>query len=164
MSFRFPLQRILMLREQREQALAREHAEARAAADDERRAHDELMATRETAAAQVAAESSMSATVGHLVSLTFALTQLRERVNAARERTEAAEAIEKRSHAALTSAAQDRQILDRLRTKRMEAYLAEESLKDRRSVDEIAGSRHHRASNANKERDPSTPESQEPVS
>jgi flagellar FliJ protein len=92
----------------------------------------------------VASISAENPTVGHLVSLAFALSQLGERVSAAQERTEAAEATVDEKRDQLTSAAQDRQILDRLRVRRQEEFRTEAMLKERLTMDAIALSRHGR--------------------
>jgi flagellar FliJ protein len=144
MTYKFPLQRLLELREQREQAMALELTRARDAADEERRVRDDLATARDSAHERVASISSENPTVGHLVSLTFALSQLGERVNAAQERTEAAEATVDEKRDLLTSAAQDRQILDRLRARRHEEFRTEAMLKERLTMDAIALSRHGR--------------------
>ena len=144
MTYKFPLQRLLELREQREQAMALELTRARDAADEERRVRDDLASARDTAHERVASISAENPTVGHLVSLAFALSQLGERVSAAQERTEAAEATVDEKRDQLTSAAQDRQILDRLRVRRQEEFRTEAILKERLTMDAIALSRHGR--------------------
>lgn len=138
MTYKFPLQRLLELREQREQAMALELAKARDSADATRQQHDTLAAARAMAQERVAEATSQGIGVGHLVSMTFALSQLAERTAAAQQRAAAADAVVDEKQDALTSAAQDRQILDRLRSRRLDEFRATLAMHDRKTMDEIA--------------------------
>jgi flagellar FliJ protein len=138
MTYKFPLQRLLELREQREHAMARELATARDRADATRQQHDTLAAARANAHARVAEATSQAISVGHLVNMTYALSQLTERTDAAQQRVAAADAAVDERQGALTSAAQDRQILDRLRSRRLDEFRAAEAVHDRKTMDEIA--------------------------
>jgi len=140
--FKFPLQRLLELRELREQAMARELAHARSAADAQREQHDALATARDSAHARVSEAAAQGPTVGELVSLSYAAAQLSERVDAAHEQTVAADAHAEGRREALSSAARDRQILDRLRSRRLDEYRADTALTDRNTMDAIALSRH----------------------
>lgn len=140
--FKFPLQRLLELRELREQAMARELANARQAAEAEHQQHHELATARDSAQAHVSRAASQSPTVGHLAILSYAVTQLGERAEAAHEQTVAADATVEGRRDALTSAAQDRQILDRLRSRRLGEHRADSAQADRNTMDAIALSRH----------------------
>jgi flagellar FliJ protein len=138
MTYKFPLQRLLELREQREQAMALELAKARDSADATRRQHDTLEAARASAHARVAEATTQAISVGHLASMTFALSQLTERTDAAQQRLVAADAAVDEKQGALTSAAQDRQILDRLRSRRFDEFRAAAAMHDQKVMDEIA--------------------------
>ncbi|MEP7344000.1 MAG: flagellar export protein FliJ [Gemmatimonadaceae bacterium] len=140
--FKFPLQRLLELRELREQAMARDLANARDVADAQREQHDTLATARDSAQIRVSSAASQGPTIGELVSLTYAATQLGERTDAAREQTEVAEANVEGRLLALTSAAKDRQMLDRLRSKRLGEYRADAAQLERTTMDAIALSRH----------------------
>lgn len=140
--FKFPLQRLLELRELREQAMARELADARIAADAQREQHDALATARDSANARVSQAAQQGPTVGQLVSLSYAANQLSERADAAHEQTVAAEAHVEGRLEALSSAAKERQILDRLRSRRLDEYRADAAQQDRTTMDAIALSRH----------------------
>ena len=140
--FKFPLQRLLELRELREQAMARELVNARNVADAQREQHDALAAARDSGQAHVSQAASQSSTVGHLVSLSYAVTQLSERTDAAHEQTLAADAKVEGRLEELTSAAKDRQILDRLRSKKLDEYRADIAHIERTTMDAIALTRH----------------------
>lgn len=144
MTYKFPLQRLLELREQREQAMALELAKARDSADASRKQHDALAAAREDAHARVAEAVTQATTVGQLVSMTFALSQLAERTDAAQQHVAAADAVVDERRSALTSAAQDRQILDRLRSRRLDEFRAAVAMQDQKVMDEIALARYAR--------------------
>ena len=66
------------------------------------------------------------------------LAQLDQRIAVASDALKAAEAHVDTVHGALTGALQDKQVLDRLRLRMLEAYRATESNKDRTTMDAIA--------------------------
>lgn len=136
--FKFPLQRLLDLRAKRQDEIARQLAQARSAADATREARDELAAARTMGQVQLSEAQAAGPTVGEIASRFYALTQLDQRLAAAAEALRAAEAQVDQVHVALTSAVQDRQVLDRLRERMLEAYRATESHKDRTTMDAIA--------------------------
>jgi flagellar FliJ protein len=136
--FEFPLQRILELRAKREAEVARQLAQARSAADASRETRDALLAAQQEGQRQVAGAQSGPVTVGQMQSFTFVLAQLDERVALADEIARAAEAAVTRAHQELTVALQDRRVLDKLRDRRLEAYRAEESMRDQQTMDAIA--------------------------
>ena len=137
--FKFPLQRLLDLRAKRQDEIARQLAQARVAADDSRAARDELAATRAAGQAHLSeAQTGSGATVGEIASASYALTQLDQRIAAASDALNAAEAHVDQVHNALTGAVQDKQVLDRLRERMLEAYRSTESHKDRTTMDAIA--------------------------
>ena len=137
--FKFPLQRLLDLRAKRQDEIARQLAQARAAADNSRAARDELAAARTAGQVQLSeAQATTGATVGEIASASFALTQLDQRIAVASDALKAAEAHVDQVHNALTGALQDKQVLDRLRERMLEAYRGTESHKDRTTMDAIA--------------------------
>lgn len=140
--FKFPLQRLLELRELREQALARDLVNARTVADAQREQHDALAAARDSGQARVSHAAQQSPTVGHLVSLSYAVNQLSERTDAAHEQTLVADANVEGRLDALTLAAKDRQILDRLKSRRLDEYRADIAQIERTTMDAIALTRH----------------------
>ena len=136
--FKFPLQRLLELRAKRQDEIARQLAQARTAADDSRAARDELAAARTAGQTQNSEAHAAGPTVGEIASRTYALTQLDQRLAAAADALKAAEAHVNQVHTTLTGAVQDRQVLDRLRERMLEAYRTAESQKDRTTMDAIA--------------------------
>lgn len=135
---RFPLQRLLELRQQHERAMARDLASARDAADTEVRAHDALRRSQELAQEHVARVTTENPTIGTILSLTSAIEHFEAHVDAADERVRAAGAVVQQRHDALTVAAQARQILDRLRERHEVAAIAEEKARDLQAMDEVA--------------------------
>ena len=136
--FKFPLQRILDLRARREEEIARQLVAARATAEESRLVRDALLAVHAAGQDCLAGEQAATPTVGEMRSLQFALAQLGERVMAADERSREAEEAERKVTQELTQAAQDRQVLDRLRARREEGWRAEESARDLALMDSIA--------------------------
>lgn len=136
--FRFRLQRVLELREEHEQAMARELASARDAADAARREEEALAAVRDSSRAQLHAAHAETPRVGHLHQLGFVLQSLDQRVQSATESVQAADVVVDAAQGALVDAARDRRVLDRLKERHAEAWRAEEAQKDRLQMDEIA--------------------------
>ena len=151
--FRFRLQRVLELREEHEQAMARELASARELADAARREQEALAAVRDSSRAEIEAAHTETPHVGHLHQLGFVLQSLDERVERASESVVAADGVVDAAQSALVDAARDRQALDRLKERHAEAWRAEEAQKDRLQMDEIALARFGRKKNVPDERD-----------
>ena len=148
MTFRFRLQRVLELREQREQAKARELSTAQDAAATARQAHETLSALQRTSRAEIDAAQHAQPRVGHLHQLGFVLNAMEQRVEQAAEVANAADHVVVDAQSALVDAARDRRVLDRLKVRQAEAARVEEVLKDRVMMDEIALSRFARRSDA----------------
>jgi flagellar export protein FliJ len=136
--FKFPLQRLLELRAKRQDEIARQLAQARTAADDSRATRDQPAAAPTAGQAQISEAHAAGPTVGEIASRTYALTQLDQRLAAAADALRAAEAHVNQVHTTLTGAVQDKQVLDRLRERMLEAYRTAESQKDRTTMDAIA--------------------------
>jgi flagellar FliJ protein len=136
--FRFRLQRVLELREEHEQAMARELASAKDAADTARREEETLAAVRDSARAELHAAHADTPRVGHLHQLGFVLQSLDQRAQSATEAVQAADVVVDTATAALVDAARDRRVLDRLKERHAETWRAEEAQKDRLQMDEIA--------------------------
>jgi flagellar export protein FliJ len=149
--FKFPLQRLLDLRARRQDEIARQLAQARNAADDTRATRDELAAVRTAGQARLSEAQTAGPTVGEIASRSYALTQLDQRIAAASDALSAAEAHVDQVHDALTGALQDRQVLDRLRARMLEAYRSTESSNDRTTMDAIALQRFTRSNDDSKD-------------
>jgi flagellar FliJ protein len=141
MSSRFPLQRLLDLREQHELAMARDLVTAQGAADEERRQQETLRRAREISLEHVARVAADGPTMGTLVSLNLAMGQLDQHTELADERARAANAVVDVAHEAFSAAAQARKMLDRLRARHVETARVEENARDLKSMDSIALSR-----------------------
>lgn len=133
----FTLQRVLELRERREQALALRLAEARLRMDAALDAQRALEALRADAVLDRAAGRG-APTVGHLLNASFVLERLDAEVASARALTRAAEKRVDECLTEFTRASQDRRVLDRLKEQHAEAALAEEVRIDRRLMDTVA--------------------------
>jgi flagellar FliJ protein len=136
--FKFPLQRLLDLRAKRQDEIARQLAQARTTAEHTRVTRDELAAARNVGQNQISEAHAAGPTVGEIASRSYALTQLDQRIAAASDALTAAEAHVNKVHTELTGALQDKQVLDRLRERMLEAYRTTESNKDRTTMDAIA--------------------------
>ncbi|MBK6305137.1 MAG: flagellar export protein FliJ [Gemmatimonadetes bacterium] len=142
MMFNFRLQRLLDLKAKHEQEMARQLANAQSDAQRERDARDDLARVHAAAHSSLASAAGEGVTVGELVSLAQTLTPLQERVTQADERTIAAEHVVDERHQRLNEALQERQVLDRLREKRLDTHRAEENARDLAAMDAIALTRH----------------------
>ena len=136
--FKFPLQRLLDLRAKRQDEIARQLVQARTAADRSRATRDELSAVRTAGQEQMSEAQAAGPTVGEMASRAYALGQLDQRIAAATDALKVAESQVDQIHVQLRGALQDRQVLDRLRERMLEAYRHIESNKDRSNMDAIA--------------------------
>jgi flagellar export protein FliJ len=132
--FRFRLQRVLELRERREQAVATELVQAKDAASAARETRESLESARTDLASAPAGASS----VGELLNLAFLLEQLDVRVSDADTAVGEADEAVNRVQDALRVAFQDRRALDLLRERHLESWRAAETQLDRQTMDEIA--------------------------
>ncbi|MCC6316067.1 MAG: hypothetical protein IT361_00150 [Gemmatimonadaceae bacterium] len=135
--FKFPLQRLLALKARKEQEMARQLAVARLEVRVEEERRDALANLQNAGTEQVAAGTESALSVGELVNMRHALAQVEEHLAVAEERTDAARQVEAEKNQALSSAVQDRQMLDRLRDRRLEQHKAAESQGDRAAMDAI---------------------------
>ena len=136
--FKFPLQRLLDLRAKRQDEIARRLAQAKTTAEHTRVTRDELAAARSVGRAQMSEMQAAGPTVGEIASRSYALSQLDQRIAAAGDAVNAAEAQVDKVHVELTDAVQDKQVLDRLRERMLEAHRSAEVQKDRTTMDAIA--------------------------
>ncbi|MGQ0766215.1 MAG: flagellar export protein FliJ [Gemmatimonadota bacterium] len=139
--FRFPLQRLLELKAMREREMAREFADARRKAEADRLQQDSLSAIHEDANRQLAGTIAGAPTAGEVLSLSYSVLQLRERLDQAAEVTKAAERVALEAQDRLTGAMQERQVLARLRERRHEEHRTAENAREQGVMDEIAISR-----------------------
>lgn len=143
--FRFRLQRVLELREQREKAQAIMFAEAESAAEAAREEHQHIRSLYSEAMAKLATTRQADPTVGHLHHLGFVLNELDVRLGKAAEKVSIAEGVVAEARAMLDVAARDRRVMDRLKDKHEDVHRGEEAQRDRVLMDEIALGRYTRA-------------------
>jgi flagellar protein FliJ len=147
--FRFRLQRVLELREKAEQAQAIELAKAEETASVARQQRDDLQAMRAASRDQLSSAHSAAPTVGHLHHLGFVLNALDERLGHATQSLQSAEGVVSTARVSLEAAARDRRVMDRLKDKHEDQHRAQESHRDRVTMDEIALARFTRQRDAN---------------
>jgi flagellar protein FliJ len=136
--FKFRLQQVLELREEREKAKARELMAAKEAAESARQAQDALASLRDNSRAERDAAQDDALPVGHLHQFGFVLESLEQRLQHAGEHVSAADEVVQGAQGALNDAARDRQILDRLKDRHTAEWRVEEAQKDRLHMDAIA--------------------------
>lgn len=136
--FRFPLQRVLDLRERQQRDAATALATANAAADAARRAEDALVAARADLAAAGAAPSGEGSAVGAMRTTALLVAHLDAQARTARAATQAAHAVVNDREDALRSAYRDRRALDRLRERHQAAWQTGAVAADRQQMDEVA--------------------------
>ncbi len=132
--FKFRLQRVLELREKKEQEVATALAEARDRAELARRAVDDLARVRDASARPDGGARS----VGELRQAAFVLEQLDRRIALAAIAAAERDADVARRQAELNLAFQDRRVLDRLKERHLDAWRANEVAIDRQTMDAIA--------------------------
>jgi flagellar export protein FliJ len=141
--FTFSLQRVLDLRERREQEMAAHLSAARRAAEEARQVHESIEGAcndgREHLA-RVAEDATRSA--GELQYLSLVLEHLSHHAVAARDAREAADAQLDQSTDAFAAAARARHVLDKLRERHQLTWQQEQARADQQGMDAIALTRH----------------------
>jgi flagellar protein FliJ len=139
--FQFRLQRVLELREKREQDTASRLAEARSEAHEAREAEAALEALRSESIERLAGAHSLGTPVGQLQNVSYMLDHLNRQIQEARSVTAAADETVRRLVEEFTAAFKERRVLDRLRDRQHEDWKANELSSDRQAMDAIAISR-----------------------
>lgn len=137
--FRFRLQQVLDLREQHERALASQLAQAMGAEREAQAALEGLRAVR-TASGEATTGSMHS--IGELTNLAFILDHLDGQIASASDAVTAASHTVAQMKDAVTTAFQDRRVLDRLRDRQAESHRATEGQLEQRVMDDIALNRY----------------------
>ena len=136
--FKFRLQRLLDLREQKEREMAAELARAEGAVDAARAELANLDAVRAIGRERLHAAHAADGTVGELRNLAFVLEQLDAQVTNAQASVDAAEDAAARARGDLGDAFRDRRVLDRLRDRHQEDFRGAAESADRQAMDAIA--------------------------
>lgn len=136
--FSFRLQRVLDLKEKVEQEKASELARAQAQSDQAQEALAALAAVRAAGAQQLAAAHGSHLTVGQLQNLGFVLGQIDAQVTRASDDADSAASAVRGAQAELTTALQQRRVLDRLRERQLDQWQHAESHADLQAMDDLA--------------------------
>lgn len=136
--FRFRLQRVLDLRVQSEQEAATRLAEARSEEEAARQERVRLEAARTEGMEKAAAATSLSPTVGQLQNLRFLVERLTQEIAATDDEIAAAEADVRQKLEAYSTAFRERQMIDKLREKALDAHREGEADADRKLMDSVA--------------------------
>jgi len=145
--FSFGLQRVLDLREQREQAVAIRLGAANEAATEARAAMDALAAVRNANGADLARAHSRAQSVGQLHQAERVLQSLDVHLDVASASVAATEAAVEEARNALNLAMQQRRIISKLRERREEEWRQANTRSERSAMDALAIQRHSRNSN-----------------
>lgn len=141
MTPKFSLQRVLELKERREQATALRLAQARAAAEAAKETEKAIESVRAAGVSQRSVVGSGAVAVGQLQNAAYVIDRLDQKLEEARTALRQADAQVQERLSEFTDATRERQVLDRLKEKKREAALLEQSDLDRKTMDAIALSR-----------------------
>lgn len=136
--FQFRLQRILDMRQKREQAVAGKLAEARTAEERARLAAEELERARAAGAESASLAQSRQLSAGQLQNLRYVVDRMGDHVRFANQEADAAREQAERALVEFTAAFRERKVLDRLRDRQEEGWRSDELHADRRLMDEVA--------------------------
>lgn len=139
--FRFRLQRILDMRQKREQAIAVQLAEARSSEENARLAAEALERARDEGAVSASRAQSRNLSAGQLQNLRYVVDRMGDHVRFAAQEADQARDNADRKLVEFTAAFRDRKVLARLRERALDGWRADEVKADRRVMDEIALSR-----------------------
>jgi len=137
-TFRFRLQRVLDLREQRERDCARELTDARAEAEAAERARRALEAAREAGLVRLNRAHGAGGAVGHMRNLAFMVSRLEERIRDADEVCRAAHDQVTASLEQYEQTLRDRKVIDKLRDRMLDRWRVEGLRTEQKEMDEIA--------------------------
>lgn len=142
--FRFPLQKVLELREQQEKEKAVGLAEARRQAQAAQQARTDLEAVREAGRVGLARAHGKGGAVGHLQNMSYVIEALDERVQAADDAFQEAREEVARSMATFHEAVKQRRTIDSLKERRLGEWRTDRARAETKTMDEIAMTRHER--------------------
>lgn len=141
--FNFRLQRLLELRRLREQETARQVADALRDAETARAAVAQLGDVRATSAAELSMVHGYARSAGELQRVQLLLSQLDEHIAQADSVLQTAEERMAESVSEYNTAAQMRQVLDKLRDKQKDMWRVSTLQTEQKELDEIAVMRHN---------------------
>lgn len=136
--FNFKLQKVLDLRERKEQESARDLIEARRRVDDAERARQTLELVREQRREEFAQAHGSGRPVGQLWTATLLMERLQHAIEAADANVVRAHRDMLECETAFTSAVMERRVLSELRRRQLDTWKTERSAADRKEMDDIA--------------------------
>jgi flagellar FliJ protein len=136
--FKFRLQRVLELRELREQQTATRLAEARTVADAAREATRALEDLRTESVDRLTRTHAAGAPAGELRNVSYVLESLNRKIEEANNRVHVAEEQVRGLADEFSAAVRDRRVLDMLRHRRHDEWKSSEASADRQAMDGIA--------------------------
>ena len=142
---KFSLQRVLELKERREQAEAMKLSEARTAAEAARSAEAAIEALRRARGAGEDDAAPASVSIGQMQNASYVRERLDQWLAEARTAVREADARVNACLAEFTVASRERTALDRLKLRKLEAAAVVESEAERKVMDGIALSRYFRS-------------------
>ena len=143
--FDFSLQKLLELRERQEEQFTIELVRARQEAHDARQLHTALEEARDAGRARMALANWVGGVVGHLQNLVDVIGHVDAQIAAAESECGKAEAQVAESVKAVEKAAQEREVIHRLRERRLDQWRVAQAENERKTMDEFALSRYRRA-------------------
>ena len=146
--FNFGLQRVLDLRQQREQAIAGRLGSANEAAAEARGAMDALAEIRRASGSDLARAHGQGTTVGSLHQQERVLASLDAQIDIAAQEVAAREQVVEDVRTELNTAMQARRVISRLRERREDEWRQLRTRSDRQAMDALAIERHARANDA----------------
>lgn len=142
--FRFRLQKVLELRERLEQESATRLAAARQEAAEARQAMEALQSARERGVEAAGRTASASTTAGELQRIALLIEHLDEHLAAAENaHREAGDKVNELA-AAFERALTERQVIERLRERKLADWRGNEQKRDQALMDAVAVTRHAR--------------------
>jgi flagellar FliJ protein len=139
--FKFRLQRLLDLRQKKENEAAAAVASARGQAELAEQRERELEARRDATRQEMLPAAGQTVRVADLHEVAFLVKALEDRVQDAKQATIAAERSVQEKVGELGAAMRDRRILDRLKERRSEEWRVEDARLERDVMDSIARTR-----------------------
>lgn len=147
-AFRFRLQSVLDLREQKERESAVDLAKARNEADAARQAKEDLEAVRDAGRACLAQAHGAGGVVGHLQNLAYVVDQVDGQIERAADACRKADEQVAESLKEYHEAFKKRRSIDQLKTRLLDQWRWEENRTEQKSMDEVAATRHGRGDGA----------------
>ncbi|MBL8995747.1 MAG: flagellar export protein FliJ [Gemmatimonadales bacterium] len=144
--FSFGLQRVLDLRQQREQAIAGRLGAAAEAAADARNAMDALAAVRDASTHDLSRAHRLTRAAGELHQQERVMASLDAQIDVARQELDSREAVVDEVRSELATAMQARRVISRLRERREEEWRQAFTRSERSAMDALAVERHARQS------------------